>query len=104
MKKTLLLAAIATAIFTTPAHAATSAPDTSGLYSWCGIITVMDYKNDLVTVETANGLQYTFYGCEDYFGGDLVDLLMWDNGTPETVLDDLVIDANYSGFVAEELR
>lgn len=35
----------------------------------------------------------------DWFNGDFVAVIMDDNGTPETVYDDRVLDARYVGYL-----
>ena len=58
----------------------------------------IDRTADLVTVETAVGMLYEFYGTEDYCTGDLISLLMHDNSTPDDVTDDMILDARFSGY------
>lgn len=58
----------------------------------------LDRAADLVTVKTSAGISYKFIGCEDWLLGDLVAMTMSDSGTPETVLDDEIVEARYSGY------
>ncbi len=67
-----------------------------GIYALTGIVTDVDYESDTVEFTLANGLVFAFYGCEDYFVGDLVSALMWSTGTP-TILDDVILDTRYAG-------
>ncbi len=53
---------------------------------------------DTLTVVDGAGLVWRFFGCEDYDTGDLVSLLMSDAGTPESILDDVIVSARYAGF------
>lgn len=62
------------------------------------VVTDVNYETDIVTCVDAVGFEWQFYGCEDYFEGDLVCTLMDDMGTKETILDDIIIDTNYSGY------
>ena len=55
---------------------------------------------DLVTIETCTGITYTFEGCEDWAEGDGVSLIMEDNGT-ESILDDSILMAEYTGWTLE---
>ena len=66
-------------------------------YPWAGVVVDLDNKNDLVTISTASGLEYEFYGISDLCEGDIVAVTMDDNGTPDMVLDDKIIDAKYAG-------
>lgn len=58
----------------------------------------LDFGQDLVTISTGSGLLYEFYGIEDLYMGDIIAVTMDDNGTPETVLDDKIIDSKYAGY------
>ena len=70
------------------------------LYAETGIIVETDAKQDLVTVECVNGNLFSFYGIEDYEEGDLVGMLMSNNGTG-TVYDDVILSTNYVGSVEQ---
>lgn len=60
----------------------------------------VNYADDLVTIETCTGITYTFEGCEDWIEGDGVSLIMEDNGT-ESILDDCILMAEYTGWTLE---
>lgn len=68
------------------------------LYSTAMEVTGLDYEDDLVIVTDANGFEWSFYGIEDLFEGDIVSVILNDNGT-DIVLDDTIISAQYSGYV-----
>lgn len=59
-------------------------------------MTITEISGDLVTIETATGNQFQFYGAEDYDEGDLVAVLMYSKGT-ENVTDDIIIRVRYAG-------
>ena len=44
---------------------------------------ITNISGDVVTMETATGHVYEMTGAEDYMTGDLVALIMDDNGTPD---------------------
>ncbi len=92
MKLFALIAALLT-VFSGNAAAAR----TSTVYAETAQIVSIDREQDLVTVETAVGHQFAFYGCEDYCEGWFVNLLMSDNGTT-TVTDDIILQVTYSGY------
>lgn len=79
---------------------ATNIPDikSDGIYAMTAQVYCLDYEADIVTIEDANGNLWDFEGCEDYCEGDLVSCVMWDAGTPETVYDDHILSARFSGF------
>lgn len=57
----------------------------------------LNYADDVVTVCDANGFTWEFTGCEDYFKGDLVSMVMNDKGT-DFIDDDKIVSVRYSGF------
>lgn len=68
----------------------------SGLiYPETAIVKKLNRKTDIVTVETATGNLFEFYGCEDWHKGDLCSMIMWSNGTKK-VKDDKILDVKYS--------
>ena len=75
-----------------------SAGAVSEFYPRCAVVTSIDEVEDLVTVEDFAGVVWSFYGVEDFIVGDLVAMLLWDCGTPDTIFDDEVIDAVYGGY------
>ena len=68
-----------------------------GIYAMTAEVTNLDYNNDVVTIETATGLVFEFYGTEDYDEGDLVSCVMYTNFTAE-VTDDIILNVRYSGY------
>lgn len=68
-----------------------------GLYPATATVTGLDYENDLVTVENANGYTYQYYGCENYAEGDLVSMILYSNGTDD-ITDDEILMVYYSGY------
>lgn len=74
------------------------------IYPATAIVTQVDYETDIVTVQKATGFTYEFEGVEDLQVGDVMSLLMFNNGTGDTIVDDIVISARYSGFVADDIK
>ncbi len=70
-------------------------------YAHTALITALDYDTDTVTVTDYACLTWTFQGCEDYCVDALVSLIMSDNGTKETVLDDEILSAKYAGYLPD---
>ena len=66
-----------------------------GEYPSTMIVYCVDYRLNLVYI-TDGYHNYYFVGVEDLFIGDTLSLIMNDNGTPETVKDDIIIDYRYS--------
>ena len=63
------------------------------------IITEVNEATDTVMAVTASGIEYQFSGIgEDWCTGDLAATIMSDNGTPESILDDVVLESRYVGF------
>ena len=74
------------------------------IYPSTMVITHVDYFTDTVIVENATGFQYHFEGVEDLIPGDVVSVVMYNNGTPWTIEDDQVVSARYSGFIKEYIQ
>lgn len=72
------------------------------LYPTIMQVTDLDYKRDIVEVTTSTGFVYEFYGTEDYYINDLVAVVMFNNGTPNTITDDAIIAARYGGWWVTE--
>lgn len=68
-----------------------------GVYPKTMQITGMDRETDIVTCTDSVGFQWEFYGCEDYYVGDYVSAIMYDNNT-QNVFDDEIIEVRYSGY------
>ncbi len=83
---------IAMIFFSMPARA-----EKSEFYPRAAIITELDLDEDLVTCVDSAGCIWQFYGVEDFGVGDIVAMILWDAGTPESIFDDEVIDAAYAG-------
>lgn len=72
----------------------------SSYYPECGIVTDVTLEDgreiwdSKVTFQTMNGNLFSFYGGEDLEEGDVIALIMNDNGTLN-VDDDIVIDVRY---------
>lgn len=61
-------------------------------------ITEFERETDTVVCEDATGLIWAFYGIEDWEIGDLVIATLDDNGTPNRMGDDIIVDVRYSGY------
>ena len=64
-------------------------------------VVTLEHDTDEVVCVDAVGYEWAFYGIEDYLEGDLVACVMDDMGTPDTILDDEIIDSRYSGYWME---
>ena len=59
------------------------------------VIYCVDYRLDIVYI-TDGYNNFYFKGVEDLYTGDTLSLIMSDNGTPDTVKDDIIKDYRYS--------
>ena len=66
------------------------------IYPLAGIVTEVNYAEDVVTVQDGAGNLWRFDGAEDWQTGDLAALLMNDNGT-EDIRDDSILLVRYGG-------
>lgn len=93
MKKAILATLLALTI-TAPVHAA--------VYPHMGEVTEVCHRANGYEVTFTDGVGRQFSWLDDsgdWFNGDFVAVIMDDNGTPETVYDDLVLNARYVGYV-----
>lgn len=70
---------------------------THSVYPLTAHVVEVDRVTDVVTCEDGAGNLWKFKGCEDWEEDDFVSLLMNDNGTNETVYDDIIKMVRYSG-------
>ena len=70
------------------------------IYPHTAKVVGLNYTTDTVTIKTATGIFYSFIGTEDYMIGDLVSLTMSTNGTPDNVIDDVIVQVRYSGYTS----
>ena len=63
---------------------------------------VISITDSQMICETASGIIYTISESEDMVVGDLVAVIMNENGTPNTILDDYVVSWRYSGYWVED--
>ena len=99
MKKKIIVAlGIATLGISTAAAAAGHQENKKNHYPDAAIVTMVSEEFDTVFLKDANGMIWSFKGVEDWAAGDLASLIMDDMGTPETILDDQIISARYSGY------
>lgn len=76
-----------------------NAPVEHEIYPTSMIVTEVDYESDLVTIVDFEGRMYQFYGCEDWYENDICAVIMDDNGTTETVYDDIILQTRYCGYI-----
>lgn len=76
-------------------------PETTEIYPMTSQIVGFDYEMNLVTVVDFGSEEcFQFYGIEDWQVGDVVSLIMSNNGTPE-IYDDMILDCRYTGITME---
>ena len=71
------------------------------IYPAVGVVTDLDYENDLVIFEDCNQDLWIFEGIEAWDIGDIGALLMDDMET-ESIYDDMILLARYAGFMPEQ--
>lgn len=73
-------------------------------YALTACVAEVNRAEDYVTYETHTGYLFEWNGAEDQEVGEIYALLMSDNGTPETIEDDVIISARYSGWCINNVR
>ena len=94
MKKLIALALTMIALLTAVSACA-------DVYPAVGVVTDLDYENDLVIFEDCNHDLWAMEGIEDWSIGDIGALLMDDMETT-SIYDDEIVDIRYAGFMPEE--
>ena len=96
-------------LFGNPIHVPTEISTEHGIYATTMYIYDLEvYDMDTTTMDDDSGLitlvdgnenlwEYEEYP-EDYYVGDYVAVMLDDNGTPETIYDDIIIDIRATGF------
>lgn len=70
-------------------------------YPLCGVVTELDREQDVVTITDCAGLMWQFTECDDWQEGDIACCVMHDQGTPDSVLDDVIVSVRYGGWMGE---
>ena len=63
------------------------------LYYRFGNVIDIEYDTDCVTVDDGLGNLWEYYGADYVFFGDLVVMIMSDNGTDDWIYDDVILGA-----------
>ena len=101
MKKALPIALTVALGITLSGCTAETETVSSSTYPKAAYVAALDYDTNTVTVEDSTGHLWDFYGIEDWCEGDIVAMIMDDNGTPD-VYDDKIVSINFSGWWMEE--
>lgn len=72
--------------------------NTPNNYPNAGIITELDTENDIVYFTDFSGNIWSFYGIEDLLEGDIIAVIMAEQGKPNYIYDDEVVDVRYIGY------
>lgn len=96
MKKVIIIA-IALIVILTATVAKADETNEPATYAKTAVVIELDYISDIVTVVDGADNLWCFFGCEDFQINDFVSMLMSDNGTPETIYDDVIINVTYAG-------
>lgn len=67
------------------------------LYPTTAIVRKLIPETDEVITEDCNGNIWVFKGVEDWDIDDICSFIMYDNDTPETIYDDVIVSIKYSG-------
>ena len=78
--------------------------ENENIYARVAVITNLDFNEDIVEVEDAVGFIWEFEGVEDYMIGDVVAMIMQSDGSPETILDDVILNVTYSGYIDADIE
>lgn len=68
-------------------------------YTMEALVIGIDYNTNIVRVIDHNFGIWEFYGTEDWIAGDICILHMNDNGTSKNLYDDIILSAEYIGYI-----
>lgn len=63
------------------------------------VVSACDLDNDTVFLVDSNNNEWAISGIEDWMEGDVASAIMSDNGTPDSIYDDKILDIRYSGYL-----
>lgn len=70
-------------------------------YALTTVVEKVDRKKDTVTCIDFNGNRWEFYGAGDWLKDDIASLLMYNNDTPESIYDDVIVNVSYDGWMED---
>ena len=79
-------------------------PEQPAIYPACFVVDEIDKENDLLYLTTPAGMVYIWEGVEDYMIGDITAAIMHNNGTDNTITDDIILDLRYVGYTDQMIR
>lgn len=79
-------------------HKPVEIPNDHAIYPRGFIIAEMEKETDTLILDDGTGLEWKYEGIEDYWVGDYVVAIMDDNGTPNSIYDDIILDLRYGGY------
>ena len=65
---------------------------------------IVEINDDVAVCVDAVGMEWEFTEPEDLEVGDIIICTMYDNGTKETILDDEIVDVDWSGYTVESFQ
>lgn len=65
---------------------------------------IVEINDDVAVCVDAVGMEWEFIEPEDLEVGDIIICTMYDNGTKETILDDEIVDVDWSGYTIESFQ
>lgn len=68
------------------------------IYPRCFCVYEIDREYDILYLYDGTENNWEYEGVEDYCVGDYVCAIMGDNGTPDYIYDDEIIELRYGGF------
>ena len=71
-----------------------------GIYEADAVITEIDYETDKIVFVTYDGSEWESFGIDNLFEGMEVHVVMYDNGTPRSIVDDEIMQIQYGKGVS----
>lgn len=100
MKKILCALLIMAMFFAQASGIIAEAKKATSEYAKVAIVIKVNHKTNVVTCKDYTGNLWKFKGCEDWMIGDIVGMVMNDNGTPNKLKDDKIVNVRYNGTLS----
>ena len=100
MKKFVCVLLVMLMLFSLSSGIIAEAKRANSQYARVAVVVKVNRKTDTVTCKDYTGNLWKFKGCEDWEKGDVVGMLMNDNGTPNKLKDDKIVNVRYNGNLA----
>ena len=98
MKSRIISALAALILAAVPASHAAAPSQQAAIYPMAAQVYAIDAAADTVTIATASGELFSYYGADGLAVGEIIACIVSDNGTPADITDDIIMQATPTGY------